>query len=530
MIFLLPHTIERSAERQADQDAFRCQGRSLTYAEVVEASNRLAHCLVDEGVQRGDRVALYMPRCLETSIAVFGVLKAGAAYVPIDPQTPPVGLQYILHDCGVRHLVTHETQRRSIAKLDRSSGQIESVIGIPPTADTGWRTRSWDSLVEFPAHAAPNVTCVDQDLAYIIYSSGSTGRPKGIIHTHYSGLSYARLAAHTYGIRPDDRVANHSPLHFDISTFGYFASPYAGATTTIIPDAHTRLPASLSQLIETERITIWYSVPLALIQLLLRGALESRDMSALRWVLFAGEPFPVKHLQALMQLWPWARFSNVYGPTEVNQCTFYHVPSPGEATTAGELPTLPIGRVWENTEGLVLDDHDHPVAAGEQGELLIHSPTMMHGYWGRPELNRAAFYRQPCGTHNEKVFYRTGDLVTVQEDGNYLFLGRKDRQVKVRGYRIELDGIEHALMAHADVEEAAAFVVGSSSENRRIEAAILLKAQSCVRSADLIDFAADVLPWYAVPQRIDVLDAFPRTTTGKIDRRELSNRAVAATR
>jgi amino acid adenylation domain-containing protein len=355
-----------------------------------------------------------------------------------------------------------------------------------------------------------------------MYTSGSTGDPKGIMHTHDSGLSYARMAAHTYGVRHTDRLSNHSPLHFDMSTFDYFSGPLAGATTVIIPEAYTKLPASLSRLIEAERLTIWYSVPFALIQLLVRGVLHERDLGALRWVLFGGEPFPPKHLAALMARLPGARFSNVYGPAEVNQCTFYHVPPMPE----GSDEPIPIGQVWPNARGLVVDDADQPVADGEAGELLVQTPTMMRGYWGREDLNARAFYRRSPFAGYEEVFYRTGDLVQRQPDGELRFLGRKDRQIKTRGYRVELDEVEAVLLAHPAVEEAAVFPVPDGEGSQRIEAAVILRNGSVVPAAELIRHGKEHLPWYALPLKIEPVAAFPRTTSGKIDRRALQARAA----
>ena len=167
----------------------------------------------------------------------------------------------------------------------------------------------------------------ETDLAYIIFTSGSTGRPKGIMHSHFSALNYARLSANTYELEESDVLSNFSSLHFDMSTMDYLTVTYAGASAVIISEAYTKIPASLSRLMQDEAISIWYSVPFALIQLLQHGLLEQRDLSSLRWVLYGGEPFAPKHLKKLMDLWPHARFSNVYGPAEVNQCTYYHLPN-----------------------------------------------------------------------------------------------------------------------------------------------------------------------------------------------------------
>jgi acyl-coenzyme A synthetase/AMP-(fatty) acid ligase len=296
----------------------------------------------------------------------------------------------------------------------------------------------------------------------------------------------------------------------------------SGATTVIIPEAYTKLPASLSKLIQDERLTIWYSVPFALIQLLLRGALESRDLSSLRWILFGGEPFPPKHLRALMQRLPQARFSNVYGPAEVNQCTYYHLNPISEDSNE----SIPIGVVWNNAEGLVLDNQDNVVLPGEIGELVVRTPTMMKGYWARPDLNQKAFYRRPVFDQYEDIFYRTGDLVQQQADGNYRFLGRKDRQIKTRGHRVELDEVENLLSTHSQIEEAAVYAVPDDEGSLRLEGAVLLRNNSECTEADLKKHLTGLLPAYAVPAKIQVVTEFPRTTSGKIDRRALQERAM----
>ncbi len=522
MLYLLPQTIDRTAEDASDRDAFCIPGHSLTYGELVERSTQLAKLLAEDGVRRGDRVGIFMPRSLESAIAVYGIMKAGAAFVPIDPHLPVAGLRRLINDCGINVLASHNDQASILQQLIAEKTSVQAIVGLDRPLEGAIRTRSWSQLEQFSAASPPTIRMVEDDLAYIMYSSGSTGRPKGIMHTHRSGLSYATLSVHEYAVRPDDRIANHSPLHFDMSTFGYLSSPYAGATTVLIPEAYTKLAASLAQLIEKQRITIWYSVPLALIRLLLRGGLESRDMTSLRWVLFGGEPFPVKYLKALMSRWPQARFSNVYGPAEVNQCTSYQVPPfPDMSSDEANDEPIPIGTIWDDTEGLILDENDQPVEQGQVGELVIRSPTMMSGYWARPESNASAFYRQQLYSNFAKTFYRTGDLVRSRSDGQLLFVGRKDRQIKVRGYRIELDDIEHSLAVHPEVEEAAAFPVCASQGIDHIEAAVVSKAGRELEQHELQNYLSNKLSWYAVPSKIHILDSLPRINSGKIDRRKL---------
>jgi len=523
MNYLLTHALEHWAGETPDHPAFRFNGNSLDYAGLWRSAGRLARVLIDNGVRRGNRVGIYMNKCLQTPVAVYGIMRAGAAFVPLDANAPAARLRHMISHCGIRVLVTHPPKAKDIHGLLDGSNGLDCVIGTDDPGNGAIRMISWDEVDSVPENP-PDAAVMEQDLAYIMYTSGSTGLPKGIMHTHYSGLSYARLAARTYGLNRDDRLGNHSPLHFDMSTLDYFAGPLVGATTVIIPEAYTKLPASLSQLVEDEKLTIWYSVPFALIQLLLRGVLDQRDTRSIRWVLFGGEPFPPKYLYALMELWPQARFSNVYGPAEVNQCTYYHVTGPA----ADRDRAIPIGYVWDNVEELIVDDDDRPVADGEAGELLIRAPTMMRGYWEAPELNAEAFYKRPVTSDICDHFYRTGDVVQLNSEGLLEFLGRKDRQVKIRGYRVELDEIENALASHSQVEESGVYVIPGEDESLQIEAAVIIRDGGATGTDELRAFAAERLPLYALPARILIHTTFPRTTSGKVDRRAL--RALALER
>lgn len=516
MGFLLHQSIDESAARSPDAEAFRFSGEALTYGELVCRSNRLAALLVSEGVRPMDRVGIYMSKGLELPVALYGILKAGAAYVPIDPSSPAARIELIIRDCGLRHVVTNAPRARQAVGL--AGAGLDCVIGAGGDEPVeGLRSFSWDDVAALDA-VAPSVRVTGMDLAYIMYTSGSTGAPKGLMHTHESGLAYARLSAGTYGVGPGDRLGNHSPLHFDMSTFEYLTGPLCGATTVILPEETTMFPVSLAAMIEREKLTFWYSVPLALIQLLTHGGIEDRDGSALRWVLFGGEPFPPKYLRRLMALWPQARFSNSYGPAEVNQCTYFHLP-PGELV---DDQPVPIGKLWEGAEGLVVDAADEPVAPGEQGELLVRAPTMMSGYWGRPDLNDAAFFMTEPVPGFRKVFYRTGDLVREGEDGNLEFLGRKDRQIKIRGYRVELDEVESVLASLDEVTEAAAVAVRDEEGNSVIVAVVQLNDGATNEAEELRQRAAERLSVYAVPGRVEIVSAFPRTGSGKIDRRAVA--------
>ncbi|MBT8399727.1 MAG: amino acid adenylation domain-containing protein [Rhodothermia bacterium] len=530
MSHLLHDVVTRSAERLPDKDAFRCNGDSLTYAELAQRSDAVANVLSRMGVRTGDRVGVLMHKSLRCTASVFGIMKAGAAYVSINPQGTAYATAQIVADCDMRAVVCDTGTERLLGKALEKLNCVDFLIG-PEDFVSGNRPQVTWPEIESESDQGTRANIATDDLAYIIYTSGSTGKPKGIMHTHQSAVTYASAAAEQYGLVAGDRLSNHSPLHFDMSTFDYFAGPSRGATTVIIPESYMLLPASLSQLIETERLTIWYSVPFALIQLLLRGGIEERDLSSLRWVLFGGEPFPVKHLSRLMEVIPNARFGNVYGPAEVNQCTHYTVPPVREwAESRFEMSGIPIGETWPAATAIVVDEQDRPVPDGEVGELVVSTRTMMKGYWNEPDLTAASMLAVVGAGGKQQTYYRTGDIVQKDSRNGMTFIGRRDRQVKIRGFRVELDAIEACLLAHDSVTESAVVTQTDDGGSRSLVAFLLLRDSASV--VDLKRHVSAHLPGYAVPTRFEILDDFPRTTTGKINRialaENLSSQAVGS--
>lgn len=532
---LLHHNLTTTASEAADKVAFRFGDTRLTYGELERKTNQLARQLVLHGVKRGDRVGIYLDRSLETPVAVYGIFKAGAAYVPIDPQSPISRVAYILQSCDISCLVSATQKRENILELIESVPSLATVVGCEAheksqaPGNDRCQLISWLEVFSNDDASYSAAGIKPDDLAYIMFTSGSTGVPKGIMHTHASGNANACISVDLYSICPSDRIANHAPLHFDISTLGYLASPLAGATTVIIPEAHTRLPASMTKLVQDEQLTVWFSVPFALIQMLNQGALEQRDLSSLRLILYGGEPFSPGQIRRLMDLWPGASFANEYGPAETYVITHYLIPD----TLKGSEDAIPIGDVIPEAAALILDQQGEEIKGQAAGELLIHSPTTMQGYWKRPDLNAKCFYENPM---DHKKYYRTGDIVNRDDQGVLHYHGRKDRLVKVRGNRIELDEIEATVLAHEQVEEAAAYLIEQGTEHEHIELAITVKANA-ERDADrMVGFIAERLPRFAVPGNIVFMEKFPRTASGKVDRlvvqqnrtRELQNSTMSS--
>ena len=513
----LHRMVGEAAMNRPDAPAVRCDGAGLSWQDLARRANGVARLLLDTGVGRGDRVAVLLGKSLEVPAAFYGVLAAGGALVPIDPKSPVDQIARILRATGATRLVTEPSRRKVVADLLDAKVELSHVVGLEPSEATSVHVAAWSAVDQLASDRPPAVDVDGLDTSYILHTSGSTGEPKLIRHTHASALAFVEWAVSEYGLTADDRLSNHSSHHTCFATFDFYAAARAAATTVILTPAAMLMPASLAQVVERERITVWYSVPTALVQLLLRGNLADRDLSALRWVLFAGETFPDKHLQRLMELLSKARFSHVYGSTEVNVCTYYHLPE------SGEVPSpLPVGRPCSNAEALVVDETLEPVADGDTGELLIRGSTVMSGYWADPDRNRQALVRRPAPGGLEETFFRTGDRMRMLDDGNLTFAGRADLQVKVRGYRVELEEVESALLALEPVHEAAAFAVPDGEGSSAIRAAVVVDPMAVVTHRGLLDGLKKILPLHAVPSEIEIVPSLPRTPTGKVDRKTLA--------
>jgi len=321
------------------------------------------------------------------------------------------------------------------------------------------------------------------------------------------------------GLRADDRVSSHAPLHFDLSIFDIFSSCKAGATIILVPEGSATFPVQLAKLIEHERITVWYSVPSVLTLLVLYGNLAAHDLSCLRTIIFAGEVFPVKYLRRLMAMLPQARYLNWYGPTETNVCTSYEVPPLELERTA----PIPIGKACANTEVFAVDNAGKKVTApGKSGELYVRGPSLMQGYWGHPEKTAKVLMRNPFQPNFHELVYKTGDIVTLDADGNYLYLGRQDGMIKTRGYRVELGEIEAVLYGHPAIREIAVLPVPDEVLGNRLRAVISLYEGAALTREEVLSFCNQQLPHYMVPDVIEFREVLPKTSTGKTDRVSLA--------
>ena len=518
---LLVSSAERFPTRTAVVDA----ERALTYAELDSAANRVANLLSAQGVGRGDTVALYLEKSLEAVVGIYGILKVGGTYVPLDPAAPIPRLGAIANDADTRVLITDKERADHWAALIAEGAPVETLVVLNAAdgevaAPPGVRILTSSSAGEQTSDALTHVRCSNSDLAYILYTSGSTGVPKGVMLSHLNAMAFVDWAANEFAVIEIDRLSSHAPFHFDLSVFDLFAAAKAGAAVVLVPSQLALFPVELTRWIRNSAISVWYSVPSILTLLVLRGKLAEVELPSLRTILFAGEVFPTKHLHRLVDLLPRVRFANLFGPTETNVCTWYDVPR-----WTSEPPTsIPIGKAINGVEVFAVRDDGTISPPGEVGELYVRGPTVMQGYRKDEARTAATLIRNWQGEGHGYPVYRTGDLARLDENGDWNFLGRRDSQIKSRGYRIELGDIEAALHLHPSVVECAVVVIPDDVVTNRIKAFVV--ARGAVDEDELSRFCTSRLPRYMAPELYEFRVELPRSSTGKIDRRALSKEAL----
>ncbi|MEV1330372.1 Pls/PosA family non-ribosomal peptide synthetase [Micromonospora costi] len=490
----LHHVFEGACDRAPSAIALECADERLTYRELDERANRLAHHLRALGVASGSRVAILLQRSVDTYVALLGVGKAGAAFVPIDPESPPDRVAYIAQDSNVDLVLT------SSALADRVNDQRALVI---------------DGCAVELAAAPSGRPDLDHDgvtdpSAYVIYTSGSSGRPKGVEVAQSSICNFLDVVPGLYDVRPGDRVYQGMTIAFDFAIEEIWPTWSVGATLVAGPTDSRRLGAELADFLDDAGITVFYCVPTLL-------ATIPRDLPRIRNLLVGGEACPGQ----LVERWSRAgrRILNTYGPTEATVTATWAELLPGRIVTIGRpLPTYSV---------VLLDEQRQPVPDGEVGEICIGGPGVARGYVGRPELTADRFIEHPLAPPGSRL-YRTGDLGRLTEDGEIEYLGRADSEVKIRGHRVDLGEIESVLLEDEDVAEAVTALVpvtDGPDAPRELAAYVVPHDGAQDRSEDLIHRLCESLqtrlPAYMVPSFLDVVTALPTMPSGKVDRKRL---------
>ncbi|MFE3960145.1 non-ribosomal peptide synthase/polyketide synthase, partial [Nocardia sp. NPDC059091] len=509
----LPALLDKQIPLSADRVAVEFEGEQLTYAEFGERVNRLARFLIADGVGPESLVALGMRRSLELVVGMHAVLRAGGAYVPIDPDHPADRTAYILESAGPVCVLTSSRDELELpAEFD----------GRSASSAAGVRRLEIDTL-DVSGYSAEPVTDADRiaplrpdNTAYVIYTSGSTGRPKGVAVTHHAIVNQELWMLDEYPMTEDDVYLQKTAQTFDVSLWGYFMPLLVGAKLIVAtPDGH-RDPLYVAELIERHDVTVTDFVP-SMLTVFVAHATRAQCAS-LRYVFVIGEALPPETGAGFRAITD-AGLHNLYGPTEAAVSVTYW------ENTAADTVTVPIGVPEWNVEVYVLDSRLRPAAIGASGELYLGGRQLARGYKGRPDLTSDRFVANPFAT-SERM-YRTGDLVRWNEAGALEYIGRTDFQVKFRGQRIELGEIETVLLAHQAVGQAVVLVADTTTGHQLAAYVVPAQGQS-VDPVELTRFISADLPAYMVPASIMVLEEFPLNTSGKLDRKALPQPVFSA--
>jgi amino acid adenylation domain-containing protein len=481
---------EEQVEKTPDSVAVVFENQQLTYRELNQQANQLAHHLQTLGVRPEVLVGICVERSLEMVVGLLGILKAGGAYVPLDPHYPQERLDYMLADAGVDVLLT---QQELLSSLSSHTARVVYL-------DTDWQT------IEPQSHENLHAGVRSDNLAYVIYTSGSTGQPKGVAIEHHSPVALCHWAQQTFTRSQLSGVLATTSICFDLSVFELFVTLCLGGKVIV---AHNAL--HIPNLSRAEEITLINTVPSAIAELLRIGGLPTQ----IQIVNLAGEPLQNQIVQQLYQHQNIIRVYNLYGPSEDTTYSTFALLGKG----ATEPPS--IGRPISNTQIYILDANHQPVPIGVPGELYIGGDGLARGYLNRPELTLEKFIPNPFSDDSSERLYKTGDLARYLIDGNIEYLGRIDNQVKIRGFRIELGEIEAALSQHPVVRETVVIARENSAGDKQLVAYLVPHQEPAPTNSDLRHFLKAQLPDYMMPSAFVVLEALPLTPNGKVDRRAL---------
>ena len=477
-------------------------GNKISYSELHIKVIELSHHLRQFKVEKGDRIGVFMPKSIACVTCMLAILEAEAAYVPADFSAPLIRSTYIFEDSQVKGVFIDKSISSDFE--DAFSGKIIS-HDIRGFDITFLQIISKEINLDVPA-----------DLAYILYTSGSTGNPKGVLITHHNALSFINWSIRFFPFSENEVFASVAPFHFDLSIFDLFVGLSKSATIILINQELILNPRELSQHIDFFQITTLYATP-TLLKLLLRyGKLNRRDHSSLKIILFAGEVFAIEPLKALKKIWSQSTFYNLYGPTETNVVTCFKIPN-----TIGEdhKYPFPIGFPCDFTECKIWNDKIIEPLIGKEGELIVKGESVAKGYLNLKEKTNTSFPKI-----NGNIWYKTGDFVRVDKSGAFIFLGRKDRMVKRRGYRVELAEIENALHQHPNILEVGAIAVNGSQRMVLIKIFYsLLEKREQIDPVEIRDFCLKYLPKYMLPDEFVQVSELPKTTTQKIDYQKLTS-------
>lgn len=513
MDFLIHHMLRNSALRFPEKEALVHGEQRLSYETVAKQTAGLAYGLRRIGLQRGDRIGIYLDPSVPQVLSIFGVSQAGGVFVPINGLLFPDQVSHIIKDCRMRGIITTQSRLASLAPHLKETVSLEFavVLGEGASADVSLRTYPFDEICQLTPSADWSDLQIEKDLACILYTSGSTGKPKGVMLNHAQVIAGSSIVSTYLEITSSERILAVLPFSFDAGLNQLMTAFQQGGTLVLMTFVFAR---EIVQMLLKERISGLAGVP-TLWSLLVQpnSSLQKHEFPSLRYITNTGGRMPQTVLAVLRQALPTTRIFLMYGLTEAFRSTYL----PPE-----ELDRRPtsMGKAIPDTEILVVDEQGRPCKAGEVGELVHRGPTVSMGYWGQPELTARVLkphpFLPPELGDSEKVCY-SGDLVKMDEDGFLYFVGRRDNMIKSSGFRISPTEVEEVLFQSNKLQHAAIIGVPDEILGQSIKAFVVPKEGESLDVQALLAFCAEKLPRHMIPKTVEVLNTLPKTPSGKID-------------
>ena len=502
---LVDQTLEQSAQRYPDKTALIFQDHRITYSDFNRRANTLAHGLVGQGVKRGDRVMVWRANSVETCIAIYAILKAGGAFVIINPTTKSEKLLSLIKDCSPAALITDEQHLRQVKESLWTLAPELQVILIGEQPWPSPNVTFYSQILADWIETLPPVRCIDRDLAALIYTSGSTGVPKGVMSAHYNMIAAASAITQYLENTADDRIINVLPLAFDYGLYQLLMAVLIGGT--LVLERSFAFPCEVLDLMRHERVTGFPGIP-TIFSMLLQLDPERLNLPDLRYVTNTGAALPVNHIRRLQEiLGSRVRIYSMYGQTECKR-TLYLPPA--------ELERRPgsVGIPIPNEEVFVVDGSGNEVPHGAIGELTVRGANVMLGYWGSPEESARVF--RPGSLPGERILY-SGDLFRRDEDGFLYFIARKDDIIKSRGQKVSPKEVEAALFRIEGITDAAVVGVAHPLWGQAIRAHVSLDPEIDLDEKAIIRQCRQLLEDFMVPHEVIFHHALPKTASGKTD-------------
>jgi D-alanine--poly(phosphoribitol) ligase subunit 1 len=484
-------------------------GENISYAELNSRSNKVARFFLQNGIIKGDVVAIFNDKSSDAFVSILACIKIGAVYTNIDHQNPISRIDKMLNSCKPKLILNFFPELRdTFYKLIQQGWAVFSA----------YQDKLKSKVQLFKEHNLTQTSSISgSDPIYIVFTSGSTGFPKGALMSHDNVKHFVQWSQATFNITPNDRLTNVNPIYFDNSVFDIYSSLFTGASLSPITETIVSIPHKLVSVLEELKCSIWFSVPSLLVYLLTTKSLNNSALPSIQKIIFGGEGFPKANLKKLFDLLGHrTELVNVYGPTECTCICSSYVISESDFNNMQALP--PLGQISTNFSYLILDNNEQQ---STKGELCLIGPCVGMGYYNENKLTLSAFTSLPKSKNTGDVMYRTGDLVE-EKNHSLHFLGRKDNQIKHMGYRIELEEIESVINSLDEVSQCVVVYITHELYAGKISAAVVLNTKISLEALKkLID---SKLPDYMRPKELNLLSQLPKNRNGKVDRSRLKLR------